>query len=198
MTAPSKRLWLWVHGPARAPAGSLIGWQDPPLVDRHAERAQVTKLAGMIARPAQVYASDRRRARQAARPLARTLGARLEITAALREIDYGRWTGLTWADVRHREPETYAAYMASWHATAMPEGESQADLQERVSRWWKRIKPAGDVVVVGHLGSIRALAAEILGWGAEDALGVALARGHYAVLDLDGQRPPGWNLPLPA
>lgn len=196
MSEPSRRLWLWVHGPAHAPAGSLIGWQDPPLLDASDESRRVRALAGLIEGPAQVHSSDRRRARQAARPLARALGARLEVTAALREIDYGRWSGLTWAEVRRREPEAYAEYMANWHDTAMPGGESQSDLQARVSRWWSRIRPMGDVVVVGHLGSVRALAADILGWGPEDALGVALARGHYAVLDLDGRAGPGWNLPL--
>jgi len=178
------------------PDDTLVGWQDPPLVDPADERRRVRLLAERIKQADAVFASDRRRARQAARPLARALGARLEVTSALREIDYGRWSGLTWREVRQQHPATHAAYMADWQSTAMPDGESQVDLQARVSRWWSGIRVTGTIVVVGHTGSLRALAADILGWGPDDALGVALARGHYAILDPDGDLPPLWNLPL--
>ena len=196
MSTRGRRLWLWAHGPAQAPDGTLVGWQDPPLRDPADERLKVLELAKRIGASTTVHASDRRRARQAARPMARALGARLEVTAALRDIDYGRWTGLTWPEVRRQYPDGYGRYMANWHEAAMPGGESQADLQARVARWWSRVKVTGDVVVVAHTGSLRALAAEVLGWSPDDAVGVALARGHYAILDLDGQAPPEWNLPL--
>lgn len=189
-------VWLWAHGPVAAPEGTLVGWQDAPLADPDEERARVRQLAATIGRADRIFTSDRRRARQAARPLARAVGARVEVTPALREIDYGRWTGSTWADVQRRDPEAHARYMAAWQTTAMPGGESHADLQGRVSRWWRSLRLTGPIVVVGHTGSLRALAAEILGWGPEDAMGVVLARGHYAVLDADGVAPPRWNQPL--
>lgn len=197
MKHPSaRRLWLWAHGPVAVPEGTLVGWHDPPLADPADEARRVRRLAERIGPVDGVFCSDRRRARQSARPLARALGGRLEVTPALRDIDYGRWSGLTWSQVRHVDPDTHAAYMADWQSTAMPGGESQSDLRARVARWWDGLRVVGDVVVVAHTGSLRALAAEVLGWGPSDAVGVTLARGHYAVLDLDGRQPPGWNLPL--
>lgn len=195
--APDRRIWLWAPGGLDAPADALIGWRDVPLADPALEKRRALALADRVGRAETVYASDRRRSRRIARVVARALGARLEVTSALREIDYGRWEGRTWREIRRAEPEAHAAYMSDWHRTPMPEGESHADLQARVGRWWSALRPTGPIVVVAHRGSLRALAGLLSGWSPEDALGVALARGHYAVLDPDGERPPGWNLPLP-
>lgn len=191
-----RRVWMWSHGAIATDDGRLVGWSDPPLADLEGERRRARRFATVVGRAERVYCSDRRRARQAARPIARTLDARLEVTSALRDLDFGRWTGLTWREVRSKDPETHAAYMQAWHSTATPGGESNAELRQRVALWWRSLRLTGPVVVVGHTGSLRALAAEILGWGADDAMGVTLARGHYAVLDADGVEPPRWNLPL--
>lgn len=191
---PETRVWLWHHGPAAAPDDACIGWLDPPLRQPADHRAALA-LAERIGRAPVVYASDRRRARQAARPLARAIGARIEITPALREIHYGEWEGQSWADIRSTDRERFDDYMRDWKNTAMPGGESHTDLEARVTAWWQTVPREGPVVVVAHAGSLRALASILLGWSPDDALGVALARGHYAVIDRTGKAPPEWNRP---
>lgn len=196
-TPPENALWLWHAGPADAPDGVLVGWQDLPLARPDEVKARARDLATIIGTAQRVFTSDRRRDRAAARPLARALGCRLEATAALREIDYGRWAGLSWGQVRQRWPDEHAAYMADWAAVSMPDGESYTDLRTRIDTWWARVRKAGPVVVVAGPSALRALAAGVIGWSPADAMGVSLVRGHYAVLDPDGARPPRWNLPPP-
>lgn len=195
--APDRRVWMWAPGRLAAPDDALIGWRDVPLADPEREKQRALAFAERVGAAERVFASDRRRTRAIARTVARALGARLEVTAALREIHYGRWEGRAWGEIRRDEPEAHAAYMADWQRAPMPEGESHADLRARVERWWTALRLTGPIVVVAHRGSLRALAGVMSGWSADDAMGVALARGHYAVLDPDGAHPPGWNLPLP-
>lgn len=200
---PDRRVWLWHPGPLAAPDDALIGWRDVPLADAEAAlraaRALACQIRAALPAPAAitVHASDRTRARRPARALARALGARLESAAALREIDYGAWEGLSWAEVRRRDAERHAAYMADWRQSPMPDGESHADLEARVAKWWTAQPRTGPIVVVADAGALRALAARIMGWTPEETVRVALARGSYAVLDPDGRHPPRWNLPPP-
>lgn len=194
-STPDRRVWLWHHGPVDAPQGALVGWLDNPLADpteaRHHAAAVAKRLDGVEA----VFASDRRRARQAARPLARALGARLEIDPALREIHYGAWEGRRWPEIRETDPEHFAAYMTDWATTPMPGGESYAALRARVGDWWARLSPTGPIAVVAHGGSLRALAAVLMGWDAEQAMAVSLAPSHLGVVDPTAMHPPRWNLP---
>jgi len=191
MTA-DPRVWLWHHGPIDAPEDACVGWLDPPLLDPAAEAESARRLAERIGSAPTVYASDLRRARQAARPLARALGARLEITPALREINYGAWEGQSWSTIRHRDGAQFDRYMADWETTAMPGGESHAELHARVSAWFEGIEQEG-AVVVAHAGSLRVIATVLMGWTADEALRVALARGHYAAIDPTEAHPPEWN-----
>lgn len=193
---PETRVWLWHPGPAAAPDDACVGWIDPPLADPAAERTAAERLAARIGRAPVVYSSDRRRARQAARPLARALGARVEVTPALREIHYGEWEGRSWAEIRRADHDRFERYMADWKHTPMPGGESQAALDARVAEWWRTVPTREPAVVVAHAGSLRAIAAILLGWSPDDAIGVALARGHCAIIDRTGETPPEWNRPV--
>lgn len=192
MTADA-RVWLWHPGPIDAPDDACIGWLDPPLLDPAAAADDARRLAERIGEAPTVYSSDLRRARQAARPLARALGARLEITPALREINYGAWEGQSWSAVRRQEPAQFERYMNDWETTAMPGGESHHALQARVEAWFSGIDRADPMVVVAHAGSLRAIATVLMGWSADEALRVALARGHYAAIDPTGAQSPIWN-----
>ena len=200
------RVWLWHHPPADAPDDACLGWLDPPLRDRPeanelaaavAQRVRAAGAAGdgVAAAVAGVWSSDLRRARQAARPLARALGVAHTQVRDLREASFGSWEGRLWRDIRAEEPERYADYMARWQTAAMPGGESWAQVQRRVAAWWETLAPVQWVrVIVGHGGSLRAVAALICGWTPEEAIAMHLARGCLACLDRAGEVPPSWNL----
>lgn len=188
-------VWLWHHPAADAPADACLGWQDPPLADRDEAKRLALAVAERVGPTATVYTSDFQRARQAARPLARAIGARLEVTRALREVSYGAWEGRLWAEIRRSEPQRYERYMADWAQAAMPGGESFLEVRARVEAWWAPIaKTPGPHVIVAHGGSLRALAAVLFNWTPQEAIAMHLARGHLARIEPGTDLAPNWNV----
>lgn len=76
-------------------------------------------------------------------------------TAALRELSFGDFEGLTYEDIAVADPAAHAAIMADkWHFLP-PGGESYVMLHTRVGDWLAAT--TGDLVVVSHGGVFRAL-----------------------------------------
>lgn len=146
--------------------GLYQGRVDVPLSRRG--RLQARQLARALARSGigAVVTSDLRRAQATARPLARRLGARLLVEPGLREMDFGRWEGLTAAEVRRRFAAEWAAYRADPVRVPAGGGESFLQLAERVSEAWQRAaRQAGvpKVALVAHGASLRAIVCDLLG-----------------------------------
>ncbi|QOZ23293.1 histidine phosphatase family protein [Bradyrhizobium sp. CCBAU 51753] len=156
------RLWLIRHAPVDGPRG-VIHAPDAP-----ADLGDAAAFAALRARlPAGGFAvcSPARRTSETA--------ARLGLAAieddAFREQDFGDWTGRRHSEL---EAELGAAYGAFWRAPATnrpPGGESFADQIERARAGLARL-PAGDVVLVVHSGTIRAMLAIALELAPELAL----------------------------
>jgi probable phosphoglycerate mutase len=96
-----------------------------------------------------VYSSPMRRALQTARSIAR--GAPVEILEDLREISHGDWDGLTWNEVKARDPDLAARKLADWRGVTAPRGEPWLQFAARVARALERVR-AGPrpAAIVGH------------------------------------------------
>ena len=83
------RAWLIRHAASTALPGLAVGATDPPLRDHG--RVQAAGLAALMAKSplVRILSSDRRRAVDTARAVARPHGLAVELTEALREIDFG-------------------------------------------------------------------------------------------------------------
>ncbi|UFZ04701.1 histidine phosphatase family protein [Bradyrhizobium ontarionense] len=145
--------------------GYLDGRTDPPLSDAGWDQFRRQTQGGIWRR---VVSSPRARARAAAEDYARRTGCALDIDADWSELDFGRWEGRKRSDIA-AEPGG-AALLDAFHAdpaASAPDGESWADLQQRVARALDRIlarpEPA-PVLVVAHGGAIRAALSHLLGW----------------------------------
>jgi probable phosphoglycerate mutase len=151
-------LLLVRHGEHVLQARTLIGrGDDAPISGKGQE--QIRRLADILqAEPiAAVHSSPRARARETATGIALRHGLPVETHAALDELDYGGWTGLTF-DELSKKPE--------WHAwnerrdeTAPPQGESMRALQLRVLVHLDAVRkscPGKTVVAVSHAEPIRA------------------------------------------
>jgi len=155
-------LWLIRHAPVDGPRG-VIHAPDAP-----ADLSGAVAFAALQAKlPRASYAvcSPARRTSETA--------ARLGLTAteddAFREQDFGDWTGRRHSEI---EAELGAAYRAFWNAPGInkpPGGESFADQIARARTGLARL-PAGDVVLVVHSGTIRAVLAIALELAPELAL----------------------------
>jgi len=74
---------------------------------------------------------------------------------ALRELSFGDWEGLTWTEIRARDPAGAEARRAGKWDFVPPGGESYAMLAKRVKAWLAGL--AGDALIVAHGGVARAL-----------------------------------------
>ena len=78
-----------------------------------------------------------------------------EIDDRLRELTFGQWEGLTWAEVKGRAPEAFRARRGDKWGFVPPGGESYAMLGERLRPWLGSIRNLD--VVVAHGGVARVL-----------------------------------------
>lgn len=144
--------------------GRYQGQSDVPLNGEG--RSQCRALAArMSAIPLDVvYTSDLSRAQECARMIAGDHTVVLD--TRLREVNVGRCTGLTVAEIAAREPDYYAAMKADPDSTPFPGGESAHDVKQRTLEVFAAIRaryPQGQVAVVTHGGVIKLLVGEVLG-----------------------------------
>jgi broad specificity phosphatase PhoE len=104
-----------------------------------------------------IYSGRLRRSRETAEILAQ---GRLPITIcpAFDEIDVGKWENLSFADIRREYPEVYEQRGADWSIPPVG-GETLEHAADRMQKGILELlkKDTGDIVIVSHEGSIRAL-----------------------------------------
>lgn len=108
-----------------------------------------------------VYASDLSRAMTTARLAEGKSGPEIAPVPELREIAYGAWEGLTFAEAEARDPEGFAERMVRQNDRYTPPGgENVHQLVDRVRRFHDRVRErhasSENVLVVGHSGSMLA------------------------------------------
>jgi len=141
-------------------SGRWQGHADPPLSPRGElqARALAERMAGE--RATLLISSDLRRACQTAEALGAVLGLEPKIDPRLRELDVGRWSGLHRSEIEAIAPEALARFESGDPRVRPGGGESRAELRARSRRAiadWVASEPDGRIVVVTHLGFIRAL-----------------------------------------
>ncbi|WP_405013529.1 bifunctional RNase H/acid phosphatase [Kitasatospora sp. NBC_01539] len=140
---------------------------DPELSERgrwQAERAAEALVARGTVQA--VVSSPMRRTRETAEATARRLGLEVRIEDGLRELDFGAWEGLTFAEAKERYPEDLDAWLASAKARPTGSTESLATLAQRTAVARDRIiaRYAGrTVLVVSHVSPIKTLVRLALG-----------------------------------
>ncbi len=129
-----------------------------------------------------VVASSMRRAWQAAKIVGRGEPVRLE--AAFREIDFGRWEGLTREEIQASDPVLYEDWQNGAAGFEFPNGETRAAFRARVGEGVDRLMAelSGSVLVVVHRGVARAIAEKLTGTSEE---GDALELGDTLELHYD-------------
>ncbi len=147
---------------------SGTGSSDPGLSDVGRRQAEQAARAPALAaaEPVLILSSPLRRCRETAAVLAGALRLGVEVDEDLREMDFGVWEGLTFAEVEER----HAADLAAWKRSAdvAPTGSSEtfADLQRRIAAAAARITrahPDAAVLAVTHVTPVKAFVAQALG-----------------------------------
>jgi len=134
------------------------GHKDSPLTPVGLEQARRygVRLAGLL-RPVDGYrlvASPLGRALHTATIVAAVLGRPAhEITTddRLKEMGWGRWDGMTAAEIEAQDPELWRARIEDrWTRPPPGGGETQQDILDRARAWLASIEPEARLVVVGH------------------------------------------------
>lgn len=113
-----------------------------------------------------IVSSPMQRTRQTADAVGAKLGLDVRIEEGLRELDFGDWEGLTFAEVQERHPDDLAAWLGSAKAKPTGGSESFTTLAHRtgVARDKILARYSGKtVLVVSHVSPIKTLVRLALG-----------------------------------
>jgi alpha-ribazole phosphatase len=166
------------------------GQADVPLnrTGRRQAAALARRLAGEPIHA--LYTSDLARAAATAQAIGRPHGLSPRAGPRLREMDFGAWEGLTYAQIQERDAAALDAWMADPLGFAPPEGESLAQLADRVDGFWEALvsrHATGTVVVVAHGGPLRVMICRALGLPPEAHWRWGLDVAALAELQGDGE-----------
>jgi alpha-ribazole phosphatase len=153
---------LFIRHAETAMAGTFCGHSDPELNARG--RDQVYELIDRLRDDdfVAVYTSDLRRAEATGTALAAAFGIECHARPALREINFGRWEGLTWKEIEARDEDYARRWSAEYPNLAAPGGESSSDFERRVCGELEFLSAKADIVgrsivVVTHAGVLRSV-----------------------------------------
>jgi broad specificity phosphatase PhoE len=164
--AGGSRIWLMRHGESEWNAsGRWQGHADPPLSGsgRRAAAAAAASVAAEVgagSRALRLFSSDLRRAVETAAFVGAALGKQATALAALRELDVGSWAGLTRDEILAVDAETLAAFDSEDPDARPGGGETRREIRTRVRGTVEALAdedPSADLLLVVHLGVIRAL-----------------------------------------
>lgn len=191
MSSPPLRLLLVRHGEVLSNRElRYVGSRDEPLADSGIAQAEslATALAPLPVRA--VYSSPLARARETGRRIAAAREVELTLEPRLREQSFGDWEGLTRAEVLERDPERLLRWESDL-GTAPPGGESLASVQQRALGLVEELARAQQgewIVLVSHVGPVKALLCAALGAPLATARHMFLDPGTLSVVDW-GERP---------
>lgn len=148
-------------------AGRYQGRADLALsASGQAEAATVAERLASVP-VAMVFSSPLRRAAETASHVARPHAISVRHDAALVEIDYGAWEGLTQPEIKQRWPDLLRQWKRAPEAVRFPGGESLIEARDRLRGFFARlpagIEPGATVAVVTHQVLIRLAVLEQLG-----------------------------------
>jgi broad specificity phosphatase PhoE len=178
------RLILICHGSTDAVRKAAFPADEP--LDRR-DQAGAAALAAQLPGADRCWTSPELRTRQTAEALKLNATA----LAALRDCDYGAWRGLTFEEVRARDPKAIAAWLGD-PSVAPHGGESLLSLMQRVAQWLDG-ESATDrrAILVTHATIIRAVIVHAIAAPPESFWRIDIA--PLSVTRLSG-RDGRWNL----
>lgn len=194
----TRRLWLVRHG--------LTEWNTQQRYCGHSDiplsapgRVQARWLAQQLQKEeiSTIYTSDLARASETAEIIAshRAQPVQLKVSPAWRELDFGAWEGLTYAEIAEQFRDQLGFFTDPEHCSPT-NGESLAHMLQRVHTELAALASSdelpmnGGVVIVSHGGPLRALLCSLLGMPLEQQWQLRLDPGSLSAIDLLPTREP--------
>lgn len=181
------RLYLVRHGRVADGHAHRYHGNNDICLSPEGER-QLTQLAAYLqSRPlAAVYASNLQRSLDGAARLCQGRGLEPRAVPEFREIHFGVWEGLTFAEIAERYPEELAARLQDLENFRIPEGESLLDVRNRVIPRLKSLvadHPGQSLALVAHAGVNRVILCDALSLSLENIFRLDQNYGCLNVID---------------
>ena len=185
------RLLLIRHAATDSLHHQIAGRNDAVHLNRLGVR-QGERLAYELAgeQIARIYTSPQPRAYETAQLLTRLCRKPVEIATELDEMDYGDWTGLSFAELS--AIDTWQAFNRLRASVRIPNGELMLEVQARLVHLVARVKadfPNESAVLVSHADVIRAALSHCLGMSLDLSLRLEVAPASVSVIELDDHGP---------
>jgi broad specificity phosphatase PhoE len=137
-----------------------------------------------------IYSSPQPRARETAEFLGELLGDKVEIAPELDEIDYGKWTGRTFEELR--DIDHWRDFNSLRSCTRIPGGELMIEVQARMLGLMEslcRRHSAMTVALVSHADVIRGALAHCLGMPLDLMLRLEISPASISMVVMDQYGP---------
>src|SRR5215470_7834467 len=125
--------WLVRHASVAGTDGRCCGRLDVPLSPEGIVQAREAAARLAQEKICAVYSSGLRRALETGQMLADALRLNVTVLETLAEIDFGDFEGMTFEDIQRQYPEVFERWMTQPTNTQFPNGESFADMRDRVA-----------------------------------------------------------------
>ncbi len=162
----SVKVYLMRHGHVEFPKGLFYGQMNVPLSQKGKRQSLLAARRVLSLGIDSVVSSDLRRCTYLSELILREGGPGPYLSEAIREVNFGRWAGLSWDDIERDYPGAMETRMKNLATFRPPGGESLGDLLDRAKTEFKRCA-RGDygkrVAFVAHGGVNRVLIADFLG-----------------------------------
>ena len=153
-------------------------------------RSEAERLPTRLGHPTvtAVYSSPLERARETAAPLAAQLGNEIRASDGVQEVDFGSWTGKSFAELA--DDEAWRNWNARRSIAATPGGETMAAAQQRVVTELERLAAlhhGEHVAIVSHGDLIKAALMHYLGISLDLILRLEISPASVSTIVLDAE-----------
>ena len=152
-----RKIWFVRHAQSEYNKKHLFtGWHNPDLTEKGINVAKELKNDLSSVDFDYVFSSPLKRAAETASLI---VDGHYEIKYddRLKERSYGDWSGLNKSEIKDQVgEELFLSARRGW-STKPPNGESLEDVSSRVSSFLESLPPSGNILVVSHGNTIRAI-----------------------------------------
>ncbi|MDP8262087.1 MAG: alpha-ribazole phosphatase [Candidatus Ancaeobacter aquaticus] len=154
--------------------------------------AQVKRLAKKLDKIdfSAAYSSNLKRCVHTAKIILKNKKTTLKTTRGLREIDFGRWEGMTFEEMQSNDGFLFDKWFRDLPNFTMPGGESTKSMQKRITQEMERITKRhknGNILVVSHGGPIRVVLCNVLNVSMQDFWHMSIDTASLSIIEkVDG------------
>ena len=162
------RIYFLRHGQTALSKDNLFcgSGSDPGLTEEGKEMARQFGETYKAYEWKAIYTSPLKRTHETAEPLRAALNTQLVIREGLKEIDYGKWEGMSVEEVEGKYHDDHLRWKADPAWNAPTNGEQAIKISQRATSVVEEIVnkySAGNVLVVSHKATIRIIICSLLG-----------------------------------